>query len=53
MEQKKGTLRRGWKELPSWVFTNEAGNPLDPDDFRNRVWPKLLAKARAPQDPHP
>ena len=27
------------------VFANEAGNPLDPDNFRSRVWPKLLAKA--------
>jgi integrase len=27
------------------AFTNEAGNPLNPDNFRNRVWPRLLAKA--------
>src|SRR5262249_10834061 len=45
VEQKRETLRRGWKELPTWVFTNEVGNPLDPDNFANRVWPKLLAKA--------
>lgn len=45
VDQKKETLRRGWKDLPIWVFANEAGNPLDPDNFRNRVWPKLLAKA--------
>ena len=31
--------------MPLWVFTNEAGNPVDPDNFRNRVWPKLLSKA--------
>jgi integrase len=43
--QKAETLKKGWKEVPEWVFTNEAGNPLNPDNFRNRVWPKLLAKA--------
>jgi integrase len=43
--QKAETLRKGWKEVPTWVFTNEVGNPLHPDNFRNRVWPKLLAKA--------
>ncbi len=28
-----------------WIFTNEHGNAVDPDNFRRRVWPKLLAKA--------
>lgn len=45
VEQKKETLKRGWREVPLWVFTNEAGNPVDPDNFRSRVWPKLLSKA--------
>jgi integrase len=27
------------------VFTNDAGKPTDPDNFRKRVWPKILAKA--------
>jgi integrase len=43
--RKRETLRRGWREMPRWVFVNEAGNALDPDNFRNRVWPKLLSKA--------
>jgi integrase len=43
--QKEKTLGKGWKEVPPWVFTNEVGNALNPDNFRNRVWPKLLAKA--------
>ena len=34
------------RELPQWVFTNEAGNPLNPDNFRSRVWPKLLERAK-------
>lgn len=28
-----------------WIFTNEQGNAVDPDNFRKRVWPKLLEKA--------
>jgi len=45
VERKKETLKRGWREVPLWVFTNEAGNLVDPDNFRNRVWLKLLTKA--------
>ena len=45
VERKKETLRKGWGEVSEWVFTNEAGNMMDPDNFRKRVWPKLLAKA--------
>jgi integrase len=36
---------QGWREVPLWVFINEAGNPIDADNFRSRVWPKLLSKA--------
>ena len=43
--RKRETLRHGWKEMPTWVFVNDAGNPLDPDNFRNRVWARLLSKA--------
>jgi integrase len=28
-----------------WVFVNDEGNAVDPDNFRKRVWPKLLEKA--------
>jgi len=45
VECKKETLRRGWGETPAWVFINESGNPVDPDNFRKRVWPKILTKA--------
>lgn len=44
VERKKETLRYGWGEVPVWVFMNRAGQPIDPDGFRGRVWPKLLAK---------
>jgi len=45
LERKKETLKKGWGEVPPWVFTTETGNLLDPDNFRGRVWYKLLAKA--------
>lgn len=45
VERKKETLRKGWGEVPEWVFTNEEGKPLDQSNFHYRVWRKLLAKA--------
>ena len=45
LERKKETLKKGWREVPAWVFTTEVGTMMDPDNFRKRVWPKLLAKA--------
>jgi integrase len=45
VEQKKETLRKGWGEVPEWVFINEEGKPLDQANFHYRVWRKLLAKA--------
>jgi integrase len=44
-DRKKETLRRGWGEVPSWVFINEEGTPLDPHNFRRRIWCPLLKKA--------
>ncbi|MEW6299904.1 MAG: site-specific integrase [Thermodesulfobacteriota bacterium] len=43
--RKKETLKQGWGEVPPWVFTSAAGTMMDPDNFRRRVWPKLLTKA--------
>ena len=45
IERKKETLRRGWGEVPRWVFPNEVGSFIEPNNFRNRVWYALLAKA--------
>ncbi len=45
VERKKETLKKGWQKIPAWIFTNDPGNMMDPDNFRNRVWPKLLTKA--------
>jgi len=45
VERKKETLRKGWGEVPPWIFTSDVGTMTDPDNFRKRVWPKVLAKA--------
>jgi len=45
IETKKERLRRGWKEPPQWLFYNEDGGPLDPNNLRKRyfisVWRRL------------
>jgi len=43
--RKAETLRRGWPQVPEWVFCNEDGGPLDGDNLRHRVYYRLLAKA--------
>ena len=43
--RKAETLRRGWPQVPDWVFCNEEGGPLDGDNLRHRVFYKTLAKA--------
>ena len=32
------TLKRGWKSMPEWVFTNEDGKPVNYGNFLYRVW---------------
>ncbi len=41
----KRALRDGRGELPAVVFASDAATPLDGDNFRRRVWPRLFAKA--------
>ncbi len=43
--RKAETLKRGWPQVPEWVFCNEEGGPLDGDKLRHRVFYKVLAKA--------
>ena len=43
--RKAETLRKGWPQVPDWVFCNEEGGPLDGDNLRHRVFYKTLAKA--------
>jgi integrase len=35
----------GWTDIPPWVFCNEAGGLLDPDNLRKRVFYGLLKAA--------
>ena len=42
LERKKETLRKDWGEMPEWVFSSETGTPLRPQNFRDRIWRKLL-----------
>jgi integrase len=43
--RKEETLRKGWSEIPDWVFCDSNGHPLDGNNFRKRVFVKALAKA--------
>jgi integrase len=45
VERKKETLKRGWGEVPPWVFINQAPVPIQHSHLLGRVWPKLLGKA--------
>jgi len=45
VKRKEETLRRGWKEMPPWLFITQVGTHLDPDNFRAREWVRLLSKA--------
>ena len=45
IERKKEALKRGWKEVPEWVFCNEEGNILDVGNLRKRVFYKCQEKA--------
>jgi integrase len=49
VERKTETLRRGWAEIPAWLFCTEAGTPLDESRVR-KVFSKVLKAARLP--PH-
>jgi integrase len=41
--------RKAGRRLPTWVFTNSDGKPLDGDNLRNRVFYVLLEKAKLRQ----
>ena len=41
-------LEAGTGELVPWLFAGASGKPIDPDNFRKRVWPKILTKAKLP-----
>jgi integrase len=45
VQRKEETLRRGWGTVPEWVFVNEAGRILDPNNLRKRIFHRCLEKA--------
>lgn len=46
LQRKVEKLKRGWKKVPEWVFVNGQGNPLDKDNWRDRVFYKSLESAK-------
>ena len=47
LECKRETLRRGWADVPLWVFWTETGTPLDESRVR-KVFTKMLKAAGLP-----
>jgi integrase len=45
VERKKDALRNGWGEPPEWLFYGVEGHMVDGDNFRKRVFKKVLEKA--------
>lgn len=39
------TIKKGWREVPEWIFITEKGTHLDGENWRNRVFNKALEKA--------
>ena len=48
-DRKSETLRRGWREMPLWVFSTTRGTMLNKGNVR-RVFVRLLKRAELP--PH-
>lgn len=44
-QRKKLTLKKGWKQMPEWVFINKAGNMLNKTNWRDRVFYPALKEA--------
>jgi len=47
LTRKTETLKKGWREMPPWVFCSEEGTPLDKHNLY-RVFRRLLARAELP-----
>ena len=46
-ERAAETLKRGWPEVPPWVFCSEAGTPLDLSNV-TKAWRRVLKAAKLP-----
>jgi integrase len=42
VERQLEAAANDWKEIPPWVFCNEVGGLIDPDNLRKRVFAQLL-----------
>jgi len=40
------TLKRGWKEVPEWVFVSEDGNHIHYNNFVYYVWDRVVKKTK-------
>jgi integrase len=47
MDRKPEALRRGWPELPPWIFCSDAGTPLDPANV-DKAFKRELKSAGLP-----
>lgn len=45
VERKKETLRKGWGEVPEWVFISHGGTRLFRGNVYERIWLNVLRKA--------
>jgi len=52
LERKSETLKRGWRELPPWVFCNQVGKLLDANRVR-KVFQRTLKAGGLPLHFHP
>ena len=43
--RKVEALRKGWGEMPEWIFITDDRTPLDLNNWRNRIFNKALDKA--------
>ncbi|MFH0824102.1 MAG: site-specific integrase [Pseudomonadota bacterium] len=54
LRQKEEKLKKGWGDLPEWVFCNESGDYVNYYHFVNRVWNRTMEKSglrrRTPHD---
>jgi integrase len=44
--RKEEKLKNGWAEVPAALFCTEAGQPLDGDNLRHRVFYRIIEKAK-------
>jgi integrase len=45
-KRKAEKVKKGWKEMPEWLFYSEAGTALDVNNIRKQVFYKVLEKAK-------